>query len=117
MEMASLSSDQIKSQKERLLKIKEENLNFQKNLSQELAGDKFGDMVDIANSERNGEIETLMRARYITKEKELNRALKKITIGDYGACEECDGPIGLRRLKLNPTALRCVICQEKRELN
>jgi len=117
MEIASLSNEQLRSQKEKLLQIKEENSTFQKNLSSELVGENMGDMVDIANSERNGEIETLMRARYIAKEKELNRALDKITIGDYGDCEECDGPIGLRRLKLNPTALRCVICQEKMELN
>lgn len=111
-----ITSDQISVLKERLLSIKEENLNFQVNFSEEL-GEKAGDLVDMANSDMNGKYEGLLRTRYVEKEKELNRALDKINIGEYGLCEECDGPIALRRLQTNPTALRCVICQEKIELN
>ncbi|TDJ05916.1 MAG: hypothetical protein E2O68_05780 [Deltaproteobacteria bacterium] len=112
-----ITSDQINSLKEKLLSSKQENLNFQKNFSQEISGEKMGDMVDLANSNLSGKLETLFRARYVEKDKELNRALDKITEGEYGECEECDGPIAIRRLELNPTALRCVACQEKIELN
>jgi DnaK suppressor protein len=112
-----ITSDQITSLKERILTIKEENLNYQKNFSKELGGDKMGDMVDMANSDMNLKRETIFRARYVEKERELNRALEKINEGEYGMCEECEGPIAHRRLELNPTALRCVVCQEKLELN
>ncbi|RLA64214.1 MAG: hypothetical protein DRQ88_05295 [Epsilonproteobacteria bacterium] len=112
-----ITSDQINSLKAKLLSSKEENLNFQKNFPGEIDGAKSGDMVDIANSDMSGKLETLFRARYVDKEKELNYALDKISVGEYGLCEECDGPIAIRRLKLNPTALRCVVCQEKSELN
>lgn len=117
MEITSLSSDQLRLLKERLLSTKEENLNFLRYFSSELKGEKIGDMADIASLEINAKEETRKRSRYIEIEKDLNGALEKITAGEYGLCEDCDGNIGLRRLENNPTALRCVICQERRELN
>lgn len=36
----------------------------------------------------------------------------RIADGSYGECINCGGEINFERLKVNPTALRCIRCQE-----
>jgi DnaK suppressor protein len=45
----------------------------------------------------------------------IDAALKRIEAGDYGQCGDCGIDIPAARLQANPTALRCVGCQEKAE--
>lgn len=45
----------------------------------------------------------------------LNRALQKIKEGNYGICDDCDEPIGEKRLQLIPGAIQCVICKKVEE--
>ncbi|MDP3889364.1 MAG: TraR/DksA family transcriptional regulator [bacterium] len=40
------------------------------------------------------------------------RALMKIEDGTYGICIDCGQMISEKRLKSNPNASRCLICQE-----
>lgn len=46
----------------------------------------------------------------------IDEALKRIDDGSYGLCVDCGVGIPTARLHASPTALRCVNCQEKREL-
>lgn len=39
-------------------------------------------------------------------------ARMRIADGSYGECVDCGGEISFERLKVNPTALRCIRCQE-----
>lgn len=57
--------------------------------------------------------------RIETESRELEaveRALAKLTASQYGLCEDCGRHITLERLKAEPTATRCIECQEKHEL-
>jgi DnaK suppressor protein len=45
----------------------------------------------------------------------IDAALKRIADGSYGLCLDCGVQIANARLHANPTALRCVACQEKLE--
>ena len=45
----------------------------------------------------------------------IEAALKRIDDGAYGLCRDCDAPINPRRLEFDPTALRCIECESKRE--
>jgi len=47
----------------------------------------------------------------------INEALGKIQQGSFGICEDCDEPIGVRRLEIVPEARLCARCQavEERE--
>jgi DnaK suppressor protein len=47
--------------------------------------------------------------------KDIRSALDKIQDGDYGQCETCDEPIGLKRLDAIPWARLCVTCQSAAE--
>ena len=45
----------------------------------------------------------------------IDRALARIYDGSYGTCEECGGQIAARRLMAEPTATRCIRCQDLHE--
>ncbi len=46
----------------------------------------------------------------------IDEALKRVSDGSYGLCIDCGINIPTARLHANPTALRCIACQEKTEL-
>lgn len=58
--------------------------------------------------------EKLAKRRADKKEK-IQEALKKITDGTYGYCNETGEEIGIGRLKANPLALYCIEEQERIE--
>lgn len=45
----------------------------------------------------------------------IEEALKRVADGSFGLCLDCGTSIPTARLHANPTALRCVVCQEKLE--
>ena len=49
--------------------------------------------------------------RHIQELREIDDALIRIANGTYGICIDCEQPIGISRLKANPTAKRCLQCQ------
>lgn len=48
--------------------------------------------------------------------RKIDESLRKIKEGTYGKCEDCGEEISEERLKVMPSAIYCVDCQEKREL-
>jgi len=45
----------------------------------------------------------------------VGRALARVHEENYGLCVDCGGEIPFDRLKVEPQALRCVVCESKRE--
>ncbi|HSM21004.1 MAG TPA: TraR/DksA family transcriptional regulator [Rubrivivax sp.] len=45
----------------------------------------------------------------------VGRALARVHEEDYGLCVDCGGEIPFDRMKVEPQALRCVVCESKRE--
>lgn len=45
----------------------------------------------------------------------IDKALQRVADGSYGLCLECGVGIASARLHANPTAMRCIACQEKME--
>jgi DnaK suppressor protein len=46
----------------------------------------------------------------------IDEALRKLSEGTYGICEDCGEAISEQRLKILPFAIFCTDCQERREL-
>jgi DnaK suppressor protein len=46
------------------------------------------------------------------KLREARAALRRISNGTYGICQECDEPISAKRLAAIPAAAYCIRCQE-----
>jgi len=56
-----------------------------------------------------------MMNRHIREIREIEAAKARIDDVSYGTCAECGRDIGFERLLAQPTALRCVDCQEQWE--
>lgn len=47
---------------------------------------------------------------------DIDHALKKMTDGEFGICEDCEEPISAGRLEARPVTKLCIQCQEEAEL-
>ncbi len=54
---------------------------------------------------------------HINELRDVEAALRRIHVGAFGVCIECDDELDLARLRAFPTAKRCLMCQENFERN
>ena len=78
--------------------------------------------IDVEHGFADSAHATAERARTLSVMKALranrrwvNRALRKMDLGTYGACERCGQPIGMERLEALPWAILCIDCARKGE--
>jgi len=72
--------------------------------ARDMEDDSFSNLiVDLNLSEVERDAEELRR---------IEAALRRANDGSYGLCVDCDAVIPKERLEAEPTALRCVRCQE-----
>ena len=73
------------------------------------------DVVDQASSytDKTVEMKALNRSRKLVEK--IDSALKRLTEGSYGYCEETSEPIGLKRLLARPVATLSIEAQERHE--
>ena len=45
----------------------------------------------------------------------IDKALKKLDEGVFGICEDCEEPIGIKRLEARPETELCIRCKEDQE--
>jgi DnaK suppressor protein len=108
----------LKEYKARLLKEKQEILNGGILTSQEdltVSPDDLPDEADLATSVINQQVTFEMRQRQMTKLRAIEEALMRIEDGTFGFCEECDEPIGKKRLSNQPWSTLCIEHAEERE--
>jgi DnaK suppressor protein len=72
-----------------------------------------GDEIDLATGEISRELEAKISMRQHRQLKEIEDALERLKLGEYGMCEDCGEPIPEQRLRLFPAARLCVRCQEE----
>ncbi len=70
----------------------------------DLSSIDMGEGVDLA----------LLEMRNKTR-KAITQAIFRLDEGHYGYCEECNGEIEEKRLKVMPFAQLCIVCQRKKE--
>lgn len=112
----------LKKADETLQEMKEQLLReIQGRLKEETEGskDEGRDTYDLASDERDREINLIMSGREREKLLAIEEALRRIKDNAYGICEcgcqNCEGEIGLGRLKVMPFTRLCVKCQEETE--
>lgn len=72
-----------------------------------------GDEIDLATGEISRELDAKISMRQHRQLKEIEDALERLKLGEYGTCEDCGEPIPEQRLRLFPAARLCVRCQEE----
>ena len=73
------------------------------------------DSADEAHSSLMSKLQSSLEKTEINELKQIEDALARIDRGEYGNCQECDEPIGDKRLEAFPFAAHCISCQEKLE--
>ena len=61
------------------------------------------------------DLEAAMTDRDLRELRDLDAAQHRMRTGDYGECRDCGGEIEFARLRANPTAVRCIVCQTRYE--
>jgi RNA polymerase-binding transcription factor DksA len=54
-------------------------------------------------------------SREVGELRQLDEARRRFDEGSYGSCVDCGRDIDYRRLRANPSAIRCIHCQERYE--
>ena len=70
---------------------------------------------DRAQTEAERDVMFTLEERESAELVAIDDALQRIADGSYGLCVDCGVSIPTARLHANPTALRCVTCQDKLE--
>ena len=101
-----------------LLKEREEIVGEVKQIfesSKEMGQDGIQDIGDEAANIYNKQVLLSLNENEQVRLKEVDEALDRIKTGSYGICEECGGPISLKRIEVRPVAKYCVPCLTKLE--
>jgi DnaK suppressor protein len=77
------------------------------------ARENVGD--DWAQADAERDLSIALEERESAELVAIDAALQRIADGSYGLCVDCGASIATARLHANPTALRCVGCQDKAE--
>jgi DnaK suppressor protein len=120
--VAKVRKDFLKKAGDTLLEMKKQLLReIRGRVKEETEGskDEGRDTYDLASDERDREINFILNDREREKLVAIEEALLRIKEKTYGicecGCENCEGEIGLGRLKVLPFTRLCVRCQEETE--
>ncbi len=80
-----------------------------------ISSEDLADETDIANNIVNQNISFNIIHREFAKIRLINEALLRIDQGHYGLCENCNMPIGEKRLNYQPWATLCIDHAEEQE--
>lgn len=73
------------------------------------------DADDATQRDADREVDLAMADREAVGLLTTQAALERLDQGRYGSCSDCGADIPLARLRLAPTALRCVACETRLE--
>lgn len=80
----------------------------------DLAG-QVHDSGDESVADMLADVDTKVIDQQIGEIREIEAALQRIAMGQYGTCVDCGEQISRARLLVAPQALRCVACQERHD--
>jgi len=78
-------------------------------------GHQAGDAIDGSVDTQDREMNLLFQGRERSKLEQIESAIQRLALGDYGYCEECGEAIAKGRLRVFPLAQMCVQCKEEEE--
>ena len=79
-----------------------------------LAGETT-DMSERATADLLSDLSNAELTRDLGELRALEAAQERLDTGSYGSCLDCGGDIAFERLLAQPTSMRCVACQRRRE--
>ena len=73
------------------------------------------DRKDDATQRQLLDVGDVLEQRDFDEMAQVEAALQRLDGGTYGDCADCNKPIAMQRLRVQPSALRCAPCQAARE--
>lgn len=121
--MPPLSSDQMdrirasldERRRALLADVRETLENTENQQYVEIIGRAPVDAGDASVSDELADLNLTMLDRHVSELRAIEATEARMAGGTYGECDECGGEIGYERLLAQPTAVRCVLCQEQYE--
>jgi RNA polymerase-binding protein DksA len=120
--MASLTQGQISGLQHRL---QERHAQLRAEIRQELLAADDSGYADLAGRVHDSGEESVADLladldiaridRQVNEIRQIEAAMRRVDLGIYGVCRDCDGEIGYERLQSQPVTERCVTCQEQFE--
>lgn len=108
-------------------KLDQRNLQLRQEIREELLATDEQHFIDLAGQVHDLEEESVADLlvdldlavidMHINEVREIEAALRRIQVGAFGICIECDTDIEVERLRAFPTAKRCLDCQQNFERN
>ena len=110
-----MEARELKTLREKYVQVRQRLQDTISNSSFEV--DVDGDDVDKLQGAALLRVQNILSKNNLAKLKALDSAIYKIDSGEYGNCEECGEPIGMRRLEVIPGIQLCILCAERSEKN
>jgi RNA polymerase-binding transcription factor len=113
-----MNKKDLKKIKEILLERREALLQGRESINEQsvvFSTDDLPDEVDLATSETDQAVNLKLRDRERFLLRKIDKALQKMEAGNYGECESCGDPIGVKRLMARPVTDLCIRCKEEQE--
>src|SRR5262249_43240548 len=98
--------EKAKLLKARISELRTHLAKVDRSLRKPLPADSEDQAIELENQEA---LEVIEKTE-TTEIHQIEAALKRISEGTYGTCTKCGEPIDPRRLKVLPTAARCISC-------
>lgn len=112
-----MNDEQLSFFKQRLLEMRQSLIDAGENEQiGSLDTERAADESDRATQEEQYWIQVHMKERESNLIRDIDKALHRIRIGEYGFCEDTGEEIGIKRLLIRPTSLYTAETQARREL-
>lgn len=107
-----LLHDKLTAERNRLLRAARSAVEFSKNRDRDRVG---RDSMDESVEEwmYGTELRLADREKFLLSK--INMALDRLEAGTIDECEDCEEPIGFKRLEARPVTTLCILCKEERE--
>jgi DnaK suppressor protein len=106
---------ELKNLRKKYVELRENLIKTLENSDYEI--DVDGDDVDLLQGQSLIRVQNQISANNIKKLRAIDAAIESIDDGEYGDCQDCGEPIGIKRLEAIPGVCTCIGCAEKAELH
>ena len=109
---ADVIRERLEAERDRLIRNARTAVEFSKDRDRDRVG---RDSMDESVEESMYATELRLHDREKFLLNKINEALDRLEAGTIDECEDCEEPIGFKRLEARPVTTLCILCKEERE--
>lgn len=102
-------------QRQHILRTEVQEVKAERSDAPTMIRGDVGDEADIGEQRTRDAVRSAEELRDTAELRDIEAALRRLDTGSYGTCIDCGIAIPVKRLKVQPTAERCIDCQQRHE--